>query len=67
MRLCHQLLLLVLHVDEAPVEDHATGESNIIELVDPRFVESLSTEDGVEAEVVLDNHVEHILVEVVAD
>ena len=57
----------VLEVEECVKHDWESGESDVVELIDPWLVQSLSREDRPEAEEVLGDHVHHVLVEGVAD
>lgn len=66
LRVTHELVFLVLEVHDAPVEDSRARKRDVVELIDPGLVKGLPAEDRVEAEVVLHDHVEHVLVEVVA-
>lgn len=63
----HEFLLLELKVNDAPGKDGSTSEEHIVELIDPRLVESLPTEDGEKAEIVLHDNIEEVLVKIVAD
>jgi len=57
----------VLNVHNSPVKEHRACETHVVQLVDDLFVERLPTKDRVEPEVKLHDHVEEVLVEVVAD
>ena len=57
----------MFEVEHSPAKVRCAREANVIDLVDPRFVEDLATEHRVETEVILDDNIEEVLVEIVAD
>lgn len=66
MRLTEVLFFSKFIIDDTPIEKNSTSETNVIKLVDPWFIQSLSREHRVEAKIVLNDHVEDIFVKIVA-
>ena len=66
-RLTHKLCLLMLKIEDSPVEEGRACEGNIVQLIDPGLVQGLPRENRVETKVILHDYIEDVLVEIVAD
>ena len=63
----YELLTLILQIKDSVSEDSSTSEENVIQLIKPWLIECLTAKSRPKAEVILYDHVEEVLVKVVAD
>lgn len=65
--LANQFTARQFQIENGVPHDRQTGKGNVVELVDPLFVQGLTREGRVVAKKELDSHKEHILVKVEQD